>query len=196
MASLLAQARDRERIRVMRAVSVTAVGLFDERGYDHVTVEEVAEATGVSVATLYRRFGTKENLVCWQPDEQTAMAALLSAILAGRSIAGAAMDVAQRLPDDALEAIEDTARTRLRLIAGHASLQATAREKAESFVTAVLEASDAVDQRPLLERETETRCVAAAFDAGTHAWLRGEGSLRGCTLRALGLLRLLPPDPG
>lgn len=185
MPSRLADARERERVRVMRDVSAIAIHLFDERGYDDTTMEEVAGAAGLSVATLYRRFSTKENLVCWQSDEQSGMSALVEAIEAGQPIASAAMVLAQALPDDAVEAIEATARTRLRLIAGHASLQAAAREKAESFVAAVLGASDAKDHRPLLERETEARCVAAAFEAANNAWLRREGSLRDCALQAL-----------
>jgi AcrR family transcriptional regulator len=188
MSSRLAEAREHERIRVMRDVSSIAVHLFGERGFDRVTMEEVADATGVSTATLYRRFATKENLVCWQSDERQGMAALLAAVESGQAITSAATTLAQTLPDDAVEAIEATARTRLQLIAGHASLQAAARHKSESFITAILEASAANDQRPLLERETEARCVAAALEAGSNAWLRGDGSLRDCTIQALELV--------
>ncbi len=192
MPGRLAEARERERVRVMRDVSAIAVHLFDERGFDNVTMEEVADEAGMSVATLYRRFTTKENLVCWQSDEQSGMFTLVAAIQAGQPIASAAVALAQALPDEVVEAIEATARTRLRLIGGHASLQAAAREKAESFITAVLEASDIKNPRPLLERETETRCVAAAFEAANNAWLRGEGSLRDCALQSLDLLGWRP----
>lgn len=188
MSNLLMEARKRERARVMRDVSSIAVRLFADRGYDNVRMEDVAEVSGVSVATLYRRFATKENLVCWQADEQSGMAMLLAAVRSGRRISHAAMDLAQALPDEAVDAIEATARMRLRLIAGHGSLQAAARQKVESFVQEVLDASADRDQRPLLDRETEIRCVAAAFEAGNHAWLRGEGSLRECSVRALRLL--------
>jgi AcrR family transcriptional regulator len=187
MPGRLQEARERERVRVKREISAIAVQLFDERGYDQVTMEDIAAATGVSVATLYRRFTTKENVVCWQSDEEQAMATLVAAIRSGHSISSAAMALARTLPDDAVEAIAATARTRLQLIADHAPLQAAAREKSEVFLTAILEASQASDQRPLLERETETRCVAAAFQAGSNAWLRGEGSLRECTVHALTL---------
>lgn len=192
MSHPLAQARERERVRVMREVSAIAVRVFDEHGYENVTMEEIANTTGVSVATLYRRFTTKENLVCWQPDEQRGMAELIDAVQSGQPLTSAARGLAQTLPNDAVEAIEATAGTRLRLIARHASLQSAARAKGESFITTLLEVSTVSDQRPLLEREVETRCVAAAFDAGSNAWLRGEGSLRACTLHALDLLTQHP----
>lgn len=188
MSNRLAEARARERTRVMRDVSAIAVRLFAERGYGNVRMEDVAEASGVSVATLYRRFTTKENLVCWQADEQTGMAMLLAAVRSGRRISEAAMELARALPDEAVEAIEGTARMRLQLISEHGSLQAASREKGESFVQEVLDASAGGDPRCLLERETEIRCVAAAFEAGSRAWLRGEGSLRECSVRALGFL--------
>ncbi len=37
--------------------------MMAERGFDSVTVEEIASATNVSPSTLYRYFGTKESLV-------------------------------------------------------------------------------------------------------------------------------------
>ena len=113
MSTRLAQARERERTRVMREVSAIAVHLFSERGYGNVRMEDLAEASGVSVATLYRRFSTKENLVLWQADEQGGMAALLAAVRSGRRISDAAMDLARSLPGDAVDAIEATARMRL-----------------------------------------------------------------------------------
>lgn len=188
MSKRLTAARHRERTNVMREVSAIAMRLFDEHGYDTVTMQQVADASEVSVATLYRRFTTKENLVCWQPDEQVGMESLVTAVRSGRPLPDAAMELALGLPEEAVEAIQDTARIRLRLIADHAALRAAAREKAESFVRTILEAMADHDDRPLLERELEARCIAAALDSGSHAWLRGEGSLRDCSVHALELL--------
>jgi AcrR family transcriptional regulator len=45
-----------------RAISEAAMGLFLERGFDAVTTTEVAETAGVSPATVFNYFDTKEDL--------------------------------------------------------------------------------------------------------------------------------------
>ncbi len=49
----------------MHLIQDTALGLFEARGFDSVTVEEVARAATVGVASVFRNFGTKEGLVLW-----------------------------------------------------------------------------------------------------------------------------------
>ena len=41
----------------------TAARLFTERGYDAVTVREIAAAAGITQPTLYRYFGSKQQLL-------------------------------------------------------------------------------------------------------------------------------------
>ena len=55
--------RDRKRQQTMRRIQRTALDLFDERGFDGVTIEQIAEAAEVSPSTVYRYFGTKESLI-------------------------------------------------------------------------------------------------------------------------------------
>ncbi|MEI2774704.1 MAG: TetR family transcriptional regulator [Tetrasphaera sp.] len=55
--------RERRKATTMRRVQTVAVDLFDVRGFDAVTIEEVAAAAEVSPSTIYRYFGTKERLV-------------------------------------------------------------------------------------------------------------------------------------
>ncbi|GAA2484228.1 TetR family transcriptional regulator [Streptomyces gobitricini] len=55
--------RERKKQRTYRTISDTAIALFLERGFDEVSVAEVAAAAEVSKPTLFRYFPAKEDLV-------------------------------------------------------------------------------------------------------------------------------------
>lgn len=55
--------RERKRLATSAAVRRAALELFLDRGFDAVSVEEVAERADVSPSTVYRHFPTKEDLV-------------------------------------------------------------------------------------------------------------------------------------
>lgn len=57
--------RERNRLTAMRVVQDAAVELFERDGYAATTIEAIAEASGVSTATIYRHFGNKETIVLW-----------------------------------------------------------------------------------------------------------------------------------
>lgn len=61
--------RERKKAATRRALSETALQLFLERGFDSVTVREIAEAADVSTTTLMNYFPTKEALVFDLDDE-------------------------------------------------------------------------------------------------------------------------------
>ena len=52
--------------------------LFRERGYDHVSVGEIASAAGVSVPTFYAHFATKDHIVMPIPAQEEIDAILAS----------------------------------------------------------------------------------------------------------------------
>lgn len=54
--------RERKKRQTRQYISDVATGLFLERGFDAVTVAEVADAANVSVNTVYNYFPTKEDL--------------------------------------------------------------------------------------------------------------------------------------
>lgn len=54
----------------MRTTQRVAVAMFIERGFDSVTVGEIADEVGMAASTLYRHFRTKEDIVIW--DEHDA----------------------------------------------------------------------------------------------------------------------------
>jgi AcrR family transcriptional regulator len=70
--------REYKKQRTRRAIADEAFQLFAARGFDHVTVAEVAAAAGVSEKTVFNYFPTKEDLFFDEVDEREA--ALLAAI--------------------------------------------------------------------------------------------------------------------
>ncbi len=70
-----------------RAIRRTAMRLFHERGFDDVTTSEIADASGVSAATLFNYFATKEDLFFGQVEElEQALAELVRSCEPGQSI--------------------------------------------------------------------------------------------------------------
>ncbi len=57
--------RERRRAGAIRRIQETALDLFDERGFENVTIEEIAEAADVSPSSVYRYLGTKEGIVLY-----------------------------------------------------------------------------------------------------------------------------------
>lgn len=55
--------RERKKLRTHRSISENAIALFLERGYDRVSVVEIAAAAEVSKRTLFAYFPSKDDLV-------------------------------------------------------------------------------------------------------------------------------------
>ena len=66
--------RETKKLQTRQEIAAKAMGLFARRGFDHVTVAEVAEAAGVSEKTVFNYFPTKEDLF-WDevPEREAAM---------------------------------------------------------------------------------------------------------------------------
>jgi AcrR family transcriptional regulator len=60
-------ARARRRQETHRRIYTCAMRLFQERGYDEVTVAHIVAAAGVSVPTFYDHFPSKEHIVLPMP---------------------------------------------------------------------------------------------------------------------------------
>jgi AcrR family transcriptional regulator len=73
--------RERKRTAAMVRIQGIALDQFEQRGFDEVTVEEIAEASEVSPSSIYRYFGTKEEIVLWD-ESDPALADLLRVGLA------------------------------------------------------------------------------------------------------------------
>jgi AcrR family transcriptional regulator len=58
--------RERKKQQTRKLIAETARRLFGERGFERVTVAEIARAAEVSEQTVFNYFPTKEDLVYWR----------------------------------------------------------------------------------------------------------------------------------
>jgi len=73
--------REAKKLQTRQGIANEAMRLFATRGFDRVTVAEIAEAAGVSEKTVFNYFPTKEDLFF---DEVPARLAALAAAIHGR----------------------------------------------------------------------------------------------------------------
>jgi AcrR family transcriptional regulator len=82
--------RERKKEQTRKLIADTARGLFVTRGFERVTVAEIARAANVSEATVFNYFPTKEDLVYYRMEIfETEMLAAIRERPAGESILGA-----------------------------------------------------------------------------------------------------------
>ncbi len=84
--------RERKKAATRGAIADAALRLFLQRGYDQVSVKDVAEAADVAVTTLFQHFPGKEALVFDQDEDREA--ALVAAIT-GRPADQSVLDALQ-----------------------------------------------------------------------------------------------------
>jgi AcrR family transcriptional regulator len=170
-------------------LQTAALELFEERGFDRVTVEEIAAAAGVSHMTFFRHFGSKDRVLLDDPFDPmiaVAVAATDPGLPAIERIARGMMTV---LPH--IDPAEDGAvRRRLRIAIGspmlEAGIAANTRATQEAIVATGASPSD----------RTALRIAAAGCLAGvTVALLEWAGDDSEATLADAvgGALRIMAP---
>ncbi|MEV6207292.1 TetR/AcrR family transcriptional regulator [Kitasatospora sp. NPDC051914] len=79
--------RERKKAATRQALADAALNLFLARGYDQVTLHEIAEAADVSTTTLLKHFPSKEALVFDEDaDQEAALVAAVHDRTSGTSI--------------------------------------------------------------------------------------------------------------
>ena len=71
--------RERKKERTREALEAAALDLFERKGFDHTTVDEIVDTCDVSRRTFFRYFSSKEEVFKGDQDEKAAMVATLLA---------------------------------------------------------------------------------------------------------------------
>jgi AcrR family transcriptional regulator len=181
--------REQKKRQTREAIAAAARELFAARGFDHVPVAEIARRAGVSEATVFNYFPTKEDLV--YAEMEAFEAGLLAAVRARRP--GEPVIAAFRAyllePRGLLGAAGpeagETLRTISRVIAGSPALLARERQIYDSATRslALLLADETATGRDHL-----APWIVANALVGVHRSLVGyvrEGILAGASTRTL-----------
>lgn len=155
----------------MYRIQSVALDMFEARGFDDVTVEEIAEASDVSPSSVYRYFGTKEQLVLWDefdPDLDVYFAQGIAAPVPLDGLRRVFMGLLATLPPEDEQRIV----RRLRLAMSSPSLEQAAVAATYTISEKVGEALAAQLGRPAVDLEVQV--FSHAFVGGLlgtfHHW--------------------------
>ena len=191
--------RERKKAKTRKVLADTATELFAEQGFDHTTVEEIADACDVSPRTFFRYFSSKEDVLFAAGDERLRQ--LLDAIASRpsdewplRSMREAALSLVPEYTSDRAQLI-----TRKRIIAETQSLRSRGLERQLGWEDAV---TDALRHRiseagpATIELRLVASVTTATLRAALHTWLEAEGDLAALIDDAFDRLsRGLEPSP-
>lgn len=170
--------RERRRRRTLAQLEEVALRLFDQRGYDAVTVDDIAAAADVSRRTFFRYFAGKEDVLF--ADQQERAEALRRALAARPSDEPPMTALRRALMSMATDYEIDRERLlrRARIMWATPSLQARSmanQRTGEQFVTELmaewLGVDPVTDLRPAIVAASTLAAVRVAFTA----WLAGGG---------------------
>lgn len=182
--------RRRRRSRARREIASLALELFEERGYEATSVEQIAERALISSRTFYRYFPAKEEVVfAALPEAHRELAELLADLgdlPLFEAVEQACLFLAERLAADPDNLRRLALVRRVPALADRSSR--ASRRAEEALEEAIRSRSDA--PRSLLLAGTLARAVVGAFEAAVARWVAqgGRPPLTGLVSEALAAL--------
>lgn len=141
-----------------------ALDLFEQRGYQSVTVQEIAAAAGVSHMTFFRHFASKERVLLDDPFDPViadAVAAQPPQLSEIERVARGFLSLAPLLGNE----LTDSARRGLAIAAGVPELEAGMAKNTAATVRAIVERSGLSRRRKARLRIATSACLAALTTA-------------------------------
>lgn len=160
-----------------REAVLAAVRLFTDEGFDSTTMDDIAAATGVSRRSLFRRFGSKEDLLFAEHDE--LFETVVRYMEASPERPMATVVAAARLVFQGYVRDPDITVPRYRLVRAHPRLRdrevaMTARYQAafSRYLGQNTGGRRTGEDRPTLEVEVVAAALIAAHNHVLRGWLR------------------------
>lgn len=177
--------RARHKARTRDELAVAALTLFEERGYDATTCEDIAERSGVSVRTFFRYFDTKADVLFAKRTDDTGPMAAVREIASRRPDEDpiAVIGHALRHPARAVEAHRDVVVRQLRVLMTTESLQQLRRESFHRFEGPLAEALAArVGRRhPGVSERLQAAVAACSLRIAIEEWVAAGAEPGGLT---------------
>lgn len=163
--------RERKRLAAMHRIQAVALALFKEHGFGAVTVERIAHEADVSPSSVYRYFGTKEQIVLWD-DYDPIWEASIANELPGTSPFDAVKHAIETLVSGALESDEALLRQRVTLIMEEPSIEAASAlgwyRAAEALGTAI--STRLGREHGDLRIQLFSHAIVGTITGGIHHW--------------------------
>jgi AcrR family transcriptional regulator len=170
--------RELKKQRTRAAIQSAALDLIARHGYDSTTCEQIAAAAGVSTATFFRYFPTKEDALL-RDDYDPLIAAAVTDRPAEEPPVTAVRRALARTLDGLPEGAMDEVRHRTRLLLSVPALRARVHEQSEGARESLAGALAARTGRPAddLGVQALAAACAAALAVGVERWARDGGPL-------------------
>ncbi len=181
--------RERKRLEAMTRIQGVALDLFARRGYDAVSMTEVAAAADVAERTVYRYFGTKEMLVAYDARDAVAIEAMTD-LVPTLGLLGAARRTLEALDELTLESVGDErTMTQLRLLTEEPALSAAFAQVGRGLGDALGAGVAAAAGLPAddLGSRAQAHALVAALTVALQDWYArgGTGDVRAALLDAV-----------
>lgn len=154
----------------MHQVQEVAIALFMERGFDAVSIEQIAEAAEVSPSTVYRYFGTKEGLVIRDEYDEPFLTALRHYLTQGEDLVGAFTAAMDSIWEDHFVLEEASTRARMQLWFEVPSIRAAAYLIIEERVDSLARVLESSGHWPYAQARIIVSGVASSFVASLRNW--------------------------
>jgi AcrR family transcriptional regulator len=168
--------RERKKAKLRRAIQAAALHLFETQGYEHTTVEQIAEAAETSTTTFYRYFPTKEDVVL-DNDASPRFEATVAARPADEPLT-ATIRAAMGAVVAAAEADRDLTLARMRLVATVPALEARYAGEERRTIDLLTRLLASRTNRPADDYQLELVAfvLAAVLFTASRRWIAEQGA--------------------